>query len=478
MSVKTSDFLGSTHGLSMHDDEATAPLSRAHLEQVMQQRAAASVKPSAQAEDATAPTTLRSPAGAVSAPAPTPAPVAQVRATPFPYQVWPRLSVAQAQLGNRLLRMLPASHTSDEPISQSICEVLESLTGLKHELHFHGVHVLAGPAQLPDPGHAFVTRFALPPDPEFGVMAVELALVESWVRGLLDEEASTPPLRLGPVTEQEFGAITYVALRIMERLGQAHGLAPLALSSSPPDMVMTRQHIAQGLDVVEVVFVLSSEVTAGAVRLWLPSRMVQGLEVFSRGELIERRLKRRLWRSGWGQLESPLYVSAGRVELGQLELLTLGVGDVLLPAHGLSAQGLEPTQDHARLYFQESMRGAYLKLRLEPELELHQWQAQIIEVTSYQSEQERMMAQEQDLGQGKTQAIVDEARVAVELRMGSLSMSFKQLAELQPGQVLTLSQQLHSPVELVAQGRVIGVAELVNVEGRLGARVLSLRDPQ
>lgn len=467
----------------MHDDEATAPLSRAHLEQVMQQRAAASTKPSAPAEEATAPTPLRAPAGALaSAPAvrqpvaPRPAAV-QVRATPFPYQVWPRLSTTQVELGNRLLRMLPASHTSDEPISQSICEVLKALTGLEHELHFHGVHVLEGPAQLPDPGHAFVTRFALPPDPEFGVLAVELALVESWVRGLLGEEAPTPALRLGPVTEQEFGAITYVALRIMERLGQAHGLAPLALSSSPPDMVTTRQHIAQGLDVVEVVFVLSSEVTAGTVRLWLPSHMVQSLEVFSRGELIERRLKRRLWRSGWGQLESPLYVSAGQVELGQLELLTLGVGDVLLPSHGLNTQGIDSSQGHARLYFHEAMRGAYIKLRLEPELELHQWQAHVVEVTSYQSEQEKIMAQEQDLGQGKTQALVDDARVAVELRMGSLSMSFKQLAELQPGQVLTLSQQLHSPVELVAQGRVIGLAELVNVEGRLGARVLNLRDP-
>ena len=61
----------------------------------------------------------------------------------------------------------------------------------------------------------------------------------------------------------------------------------------------------------------------------------------------------------------------------------------------------------------------------------------------------------------------------IELVVGGVTMTLAEVLELRPGRVFTLSQRIDAPVELVHDGRTIGRAELVEVEGRLGVRVLS-----
>lgn len=53
-------------------------------------------------------------------------------------------------------------------------------------------------------------------------------------------------------------------------------------------------------------------------------------------------------------------------------------------------------------------------------------------------------------------------------------MTLAQVGELQAGQVLELSQKPSDPVELVIHGKSIGQGELVEVEGQMAVKVLSL----
>jgi flagellar motor switch protein FliM len=53
-------------------------------------------------------------------------------------------------------------------------------------------------------------------------------------------------------------------------------------------------------------------------------------------------------------------------------------------------------------------------------------------------------------------------------------MTLAQVGELQPGQVLELAQKSTDPVELVINGKSIGQGELVEVEGQMAVKVLSL----
>ena len=72
------------------------------------------------------------------------------------------------------------------------------------------------------------------------------------------------------------------------------------------------------------------------------------------------------------------------------------------------------------------------------------------------------------------EAVSDDVNVEVACQLGAVHMSARRVLELAPGQVLPMDRPLGGPVELVVGTRVIGTGELVDVDGELGVRVLSL----
>ncbi|MCG8416866.1 MAG: FliM/FliN family flagellar motor switch protein [Proteobacteria bacterium] len=64
--------------------------------------------------------------------------------------------------------------------------------------------------------------------------------------------------------------------------------------------------------------------------------------------------------------------------------------------------------------------------------------------------------------------------VEVSCRVGTVSLSVRRVLELAPGQVLRLDRPLGGPVDIVCGSQLIGRGELVDVDGEIGVRVLSL----
>ena len=88
------------------------------------------------------------------------------------------------------------------------------------------------------------------------------------------------------------------------------------------------------------------------------------------------------------------------------------------------------------------------------------------------------MSQEstQDQSTGASEAtshLIEQARINVAVRVGEASLSVAELGAIQSGQVIDLEVPLGQPVSLFAGGERIGKGELVNIEGRLGVRVLA-----
>ncbi len=73
-------------------------------------------------------------------------------------------------------------------------------------------------------------------------------------------------------------------------------------------------------------------------------------------------------------------------------------------------------------------------------------------------------------------AIGDDAELELVVALGTTRLSLRRLAELAVGQVVPLGRPLAGPFELRAAGRVLGRGELVDVDGELGVRVVSLGD--
>lgn len=64
--------------------------------------------------------------------------------------------------------------------------------------------------------------------------------------------------------------------------------------------------------------------------------------------------------------------------------------------------------------------------------------------------------------------------VQVVVVMGRKGVTVKDLLEIRMGQVIDFEKTPADPVDLVAGGKVIGKGELVEVDGKLGVRVLKL----
>ncbi len=72
-----------------------------------------------------------------------------------------------------------------------------------------------------------------------------------------------------------------------------------------------------------------------------------------------------------------------------------------------------------------------------------------------------------------TEAIYD-APLIVRIELGSVAMSAREWVELRPGDVIRTDQRIASPVVLRVAGRSLATGELVDVDGDLAVRILSL----
>ncbi len=70
--------------------------------------------------------------------------------------------------------------------------------------------------------------------------------------------------------------------------------------------------------------------------------------------------------------------------------------------------------------------------------------------------------------------LLDDVTVAMVVELGRVMVSAADVMGLRPGQVIELSRSPGEPVDLVVAGKRIGKGELVEIDGELGVRILSL----
>ncbi|HET7504295.1 MAG TPA: FliM/FliN family flagellar motor switch protein [Kofleriaceae bacterium] len=73
-------------------------------------------------------------------------------------------------------------------------------------------------------------------------------------------------------------------------------------------------------------------------------------------------------------------------------------------------------------------------------------------------------------------ALLDDAMLEVTVQLGTIRLSLRQLGELAIGQIVPLGRPLAGPYEIRAAGRAVGHGELVDIDGELGVRIVSIAD--
>lgn len=75
-------------------------------------------------------------------------------------------------------------------------------------------------------------------------------------------------------------------------------------------------------------------------------------------------------------------------------------------------------------------------------------------------------------------SLPDDAHVELTVGLGTTCMTLRQVFELAVGQVVTLGRPLAGPFEVRAAGKRVGTGELVDVDGELAVRIVSLGDQE
>ena len=79
---------------------------------------------------------------------------------------------------------------------------------------------------------------------------------------------------------------------------------------------------------------------------------------------------------------------------------------------------------------------------------------------------------------GPDEALLADLPIELTCRLGSVSMTARELVELGPGAVVSLGRPLGAGVELVSAGQVVARGELVDVDGELGVRIVDVAATQ
>jgi type III secretion protein Q len=95
------------------------------------------------------------------------------------------------------------------------------------------------------------------------------------------------------------------------------------------------------------------------------------------------------------------------------------------------------------------------------------------ENTAEAADQERPEVSES--GERLPEELIDEVAVPVLLELDSLTLPLAAIRAFKPGYVLETGRSVESPVTIRVAGRVVGTGELLDVAGRVGVRLRSLK---
>lgn len=381
-------------------------------------------------------------------------PVEAPHAQPYPFARLPRWSAAQVALLDRALRLFAPGA---QPPTLTIEGALQALLGTPAQVRFHGAAAHQSADLARDLGNVLVTRLWCPPEPRGGALLCDLTLVEAALDAMLGEPPGAHP-RVHPIGPRDFGLATYVLLRAWDQLITTHRAPPLSLASEIPTLADVFATLERSAHVVEIVWSVTLGARRGLVRLLATEALLQQLEACCPVAAPS------IARLASGPLASATCrypVVLGATPLTRAEIDALEIGDVvLLTTHGVRASDLDPAGASALVLGARVGSGApHLAMTLR-------WDAGRWQLTLTPSE---------DGETPMSTPNTSDAAVALHAVIGQAQLTLGQLATLQPGQILTLEQDVGATVELRVEGALLGTAELVNVDGRLGVRLLSVR---
>lgn len=371
-----------------------------------------------------------------------------MRALPYPYASWPKLTRRE----HRLLAALRSY--CNEPQTERALQTARHLLGRELSLQL-GIGEGCGAGQLvarwaATPGLALVLEQSDAARPS--VCAVELSYhaAQQLVDLALGGDPHAPTVTsLGPLDELSQGALAYVFARVLAALGGAWTLRDCCELS----------RLAQQLNEDCVVCPITLELAplALTLRAYVPERLAQ------------QRAPLRVPARSLADLPVTLIAYAGSTCLALRTARALELGDVII----MDETGLSYEREQWRGSVSAGLPGSRDRL-----------QSTICEaglrIESMTDKKELGMSTGQidkpaDATGTPTAAFSSDTPIELQVEIARFSLSLGELQRLQKGDVLLTGRRIGERVSVTVSGQTLAAGELVDVEGEVGVRILDIR---
>jgi type III secretion system YscQ/HrcQ family protein len=282
----------------------------------------------------------------------------------------------------------------------------------------------------------------LEPGAAVGILAVDTAFLTGVISRTMRVEAHE-------VTPGDLGIVEFLLASVLQR---GNSSIPLPFQFSLCHL-RTRSSLEQ--EGCALRFVLGVRDLSGAFQLFVPSKVLSELEHSRTMVQDEAAFQTVTWR---------VVVNAGSAHLSAHELSELDVGDIVLIAPQMELVLPASDRNSPDQGWTARQAGDH-PVRIEITGAL--WRNRIMDQETNQENQPA----ETPAAESSERPLVDELPIRLEVILDQVDLKLTELRSLTAGSILELDRAQAGSVQLAANGTLIGLGELVNIEGRMGVRV-------
>ncbi len=434
-----------------------------------------------------------------------PAPVAR-EWKPFTFTDLERVSKTHSRLVRNLEWMLPNVRSTgevSEAVKKRLGEMLDEKISLRAE-YVHFIHPSKLKRYVGDP--TFLGVLAPIPNKARGLLEVEIGLAHWAIDTLLGGTGEAVGLR--PLTDIEEGVMTFVVLETLKALAPSldSSLPKLRLETIAPSLeeAMSVLNEEETLAVVQLKAIFGGH--TGYVRLFIPESVLAVAE--PPPDALVRRQRRAIdaveHASRLSNVKVWLRAEIAQVEISAGDLSQLRERDVVL-VDGLSARPDQGQGGTAKLKLGLARTG-YLAADIAIESDRYLATVTAIEIgeppppggpiegeAQAEGEAEGAEVEERALGEGPDEStnpgaeradmeegqaegadLLNDVPLQIAVEIGRLPITAEEVVSIKVGHVFDLNRQVGEPLDLSVNGKIVARGELVEIEGNLGIRIVSL----
>ncbi len=388
------------------------------------------------------------------------------RSVPYSFKHLPRLRQREVE-GLRLMGTLLPGSVTRQRVGLELSEVLEISLESFHRVKWTGLRRVARVGQRAHVGRGYWTWATLPPSEVRCVMGIQWPVVKHW-ETLLSEQ----------VEGGRHEVVSDVLAMLGGRLSGVCRWPEFDWAGEPVlrediELMMGREEPPW----MALNFSIKCREAVANAQLWMPVGALRHIGEWRREEAYGE--SGAGWVEGWSGLRVryPVVLGSSRVYRDQLK--RLGRGDILIvKSHGVDAEGLCGGDGEARWWLSEQ-RCVEGRCRRDGGRWVLEVQGITLARQNSMTGRKEVAMEEAAMERSEMGAsALEVAESTVEIKIGEIDISLRELAKLQKGQVIACEERADAGVELMVGGLVVGRGELVTVDGRLGVRILGMNRPR